>query len=205
MTKKITPKDELIEFLLYTAPGGGVKVEVFLHDENIWLTQKRIAELFAIPSLLSLALAIPILAVLPPLKGRANLWFDFGWGAPFFTDVLALSIMLVAGLAMLWISVVPDLAATAGDLKQLPGWKDFGYAHELGGVGETDPYAYARPSADQMSAEQFLNYSKHRAQPIPLKRPGTLREAGLLALFLASQASAYITGGNFCIDGGMSI
>lgn len=87
------------------------------------LPSRRIAELFAIPSLLSLALAIPILAVLPPLKGRANLWFDFGWGAPFFTDVLALSIMLVAGLAMLWISVVPDLAATAGDLKQLPGWR----------------------------------------------------------------------------------
>ena len=38
--------DELTEFLLYTSPDGEVKVEVFLHNENIWLPQKRIAELF---------------------------------------------------------------------------------------------------------------------------------------------------------------
>lgn len=40
--------DELTEFLLYTAPNGEVKVEIFLHDENVWLTQKRMAELFGI-------------------------------------------------------------------------------------------------------------------------------------------------------------
>ena len=34
------------EFLLYTTPNGKVKVEIFLHDENIWLTQARISELF---------------------------------------------------------------------------------------------------------------------------------------------------------------
>jgi len=39
-------KNQLTEFLLYTSPDGKVKVEVFLHDENIWLTQKRMAELF---------------------------------------------------------------------------------------------------------------------------------------------------------------
>ncbi|MBI9081288.1 MAG: virulence RhuM family protein [Pseudodesulfovibrio sp.] len=38
--------DQTTEFLLYTAPGGKVAVEVFLHNENIWLPQKRIAELF---------------------------------------------------------------------------------------------------------------------------------------------------------------
>lgn len=51
MTKnnhKISIKDELTEFVLYTAPSGKVKVEIFFHDENIWLTQKRIAELFGV-------------------------------------------------------------------------------------------------------------------------------------------------------------
>lgn len=38
--------DQTTEFLLYTAPGGKVAVEVFLHNETIWLPQKRIAELF---------------------------------------------------------------------------------------------------------------------------------------------------------------
>jgi hypothetical protein len=36
------------EFLLYSDANGRVKVEVFLHNENIWLTQDRIAELFAV-------------------------------------------------------------------------------------------------------------------------------------------------------------
>lgn len=36
------------DFLLYTAPDGQVKVECILHDETIWLTQKRIAELFGV-------------------------------------------------------------------------------------------------------------------------------------------------------------
>jgi hypothetical protein len=45
---QITIKDELTEFLLYTSPNGDVKVEAFLHDENIWLSQKRMAELFGV-------------------------------------------------------------------------------------------------------------------------------------------------------------
>ena len=46
--KKVTIKDELTEFLLYTSPNGEVKVEVLLNDETLWLTQKRIAELFGV-------------------------------------------------------------------------------------------------------------------------------------------------------------
>ena len=46
--KKVTIKDELTEFLLYTAPNGEVKVEVLLNNETLWLTQKRIAELFGV-------------------------------------------------------------------------------------------------------------------------------------------------------------
>lgn len=41
-------EDELTEFLLYTTPDGKVKVEIFFHNENIWLTQKRMAELFGV-------------------------------------------------------------------------------------------------------------------------------------------------------------
>lgn len=35
-------------FLLYTTPNGKVKVETFLKDENIWLSQVKIAELFGV-------------------------------------------------------------------------------------------------------------------------------------------------------------
>ncbi len=46
--KKVTIKDKLTEFLLYTSPNGEVKVEVLLNNETLWLTQKRIAELFGV-------------------------------------------------------------------------------------------------------------------------------------------------------------
>lgn len=36
------------QFLLYTAPGGAVKVDVFFRDETVWLTQKALAELFGV-------------------------------------------------------------------------------------------------------------------------------------------------------------
>ena len=36
------------DFILYTAPDGAVKVDVFFKDETVWLTQKALAELFAV-------------------------------------------------------------------------------------------------------------------------------------------------------------
>jgi len=44
----IAKQNSFTEFLLYTTPNGKVKVEIFLHDENVWLTQVRIAELFCV-------------------------------------------------------------------------------------------------------------------------------------------------------------
>ncbi len=48
MANELTPKDETAEFLLYRSPEGNIRIEVFLHNENIWLTQKRMAELFGV-------------------------------------------------------------------------------------------------------------------------------------------------------------
>jgi len=46
--KELSLQDEFSEFLLYTAPSGDVKVEIFFHNENVWLTQERIAHLFGV-------------------------------------------------------------------------------------------------------------------------------------------------------------
>jgi hypothetical protein len=46
--RKLTTRDEVTDFLLYTAPDGQIRVECVLHDETIWLPQKRIAELFGV-------------------------------------------------------------------------------------------------------------------------------------------------------------
>jgi hypothetical protein len=39
-------QNSFTEFLLYTAPDGKVKIEIFLRNENIRLTQAKIAEFF---------------------------------------------------------------------------------------------------------------------------------------------------------------
>ena len=36
------------QFLLFTAPDGAVRIEVFVKDETVWLTQKALAELFGV-------------------------------------------------------------------------------------------------------------------------------------------------------------
>lgn len=46
--KKITIKDQLTEFLLYRTPNQEIKVETYFYNENVWLTQKRMAELFGV-------------------------------------------------------------------------------------------------------------------------------------------------------------
>jgi hypothetical protein len=44
--KQIVPQNRFTDFLLYSTPNGKVKLEIFLKDENIWLTQKKMGELF---------------------------------------------------------------------------------------------------------------------------------------------------------------
>lgn len=46
--KKIISDNNFEKFLLYTDSNGQVKVEIFLKNENIWLTQEKIAKLFGV-------------------------------------------------------------------------------------------------------------------------------------------------------------
>jgi NAD(P)-dependent dehydrogenase (short-subunit alcohol dehydrogenase family) len=56
------------------------------------------------------------------------------------------------------------------------------------------------------SGEERARQTAVRAeQTVPLRRPGRLREVGLLALYLASGASDYMTGQTIFLDGGMSL
>jgi hypothetical protein len=46
--KQIAKQNSFTEFLLYTTPNGKVKVEIFLRDESVLLTQAKISELFGV-------------------------------------------------------------------------------------------------------------------------------------------------------------
>ena len=47
-TKKQPAQSGFNEILLYTTPNGNVKVEIYLQNETIWLTQQKIADLFGV-------------------------------------------------------------------------------------------------------------------------------------------------------------
>jgi 2-deoxy-D-gluconate 3-dehydrogenase len=56
------------------------------------------------------------------------------------------------------------------------------------------------------SGPDGVQRSTRRAEEtVPLKRPGRLREVGLLALYLASSASDYMTGQTIPLDGGLGL
>jgi len=46
--KQIVSQTTFTDFLFYTTPNGKRKVEIFLHDETVWLTQKKMADLFGV-------------------------------------------------------------------------------------------------------------------------------------------------------------
>ena len=61
------------------------------------------------------------------------------------------------------------------------------------------------PDAVTSGEERVRQTTTRAAQLVPLGRPGRLREVGLLALYLASPASDYMTGQTIFLDGGMSL
>lgn len=70
-------------------------------------------------------------------------------------------------------------------------------------VNAIAPGLFPEPRA--MTEEAAKKAEEYIAGVTPLGRAGQLREVGLLALYLASQASSYMTGQTLYLDGGASI
>ena len=123
------------------------------------LPSRRVVELFALPSLVSFVLLIPVLGALPPFEQdgvtRANLWFGFSGGAPFLTDALAVSVMLLAGSALMWFSAVPDLAGPPSRVRGMPRWKRVLF---LNWMGTKKQWTVLRTSMRWISAFYLMTY-----------------------------------------------
>ena len=61
------------------------------------------------------------------------------------------------------------------------------------------------PDPEQMTAAEWALRKEQGAPGVPLGRFGELREVGFLAVYLASNAAAYLTGQTICIDGGRTL
>ena len=61
------------------------------------------------------------------------------------------------------------------------------------------------PDPEQREPEQLEKDRQELAARVPLGREGYLRDVGLLAVYLASDASSYVTGQVYVIDGGLGL
>jgi NAD(P)-dependent dehydrogenase (short-subunit alcohol dehydrogenase family) len=61
------------------------------------------------------------------------------------------------------------------------------------------------PDVVTAGEERFRTLTQRAEQTVPLGRAGKLREVGLLALYLASAASDYMTGQTILLDGGLGL
>ncbi|MCC6236855.1 MAG: SDR family oxidoreductase [Dehalococcoidia bacterium] len=61
------------------------------------------------------------------------------------------------------------------------------------------------PDPEQMTPEQFADREERGARGIPLGRFGRMRDVGLLAVYLASDAASYLTGVTIPVDGGRTL
>jgi NAD(P)-dependent dehydrogenase (short-subunit alcohol dehydrogenase family) len=61
------------------------------------------------------------------------------------------------------------------------------------------------PDPEQSTPEELAQREATAAASLPIKRFGKLREVGLMAAYLASDAAAYVTGQTFAIDGGRTL
>jgi NAD(P)-dependent dehydrogenase (short-subunit alcohol dehydrogenase family) len=61
------------------------------------------------------------------------------------------------------------------------------------------------PDPEQESPADIASYEESVRHRIPLERIGGVREVGLMAVYLSSDAAAYVTGQTFVIDGGTSL
>lgn len=61
------------------------------------------------------------------------------------------------------------------------------------------------PDIVTAGAERYRQITERAQKNVPLGRAGRLREAGLLALYLASGASDYMTGQTILLDGGLGL
>ncbi len=105
-------------FLLATtqaAPLFGIGLQLAHAD---WRRQiVRIGQLFTMCGPLILLIYVPLLLALPPTEGRRTLWISWPWVAPAVVDTIAVVLVVIHGLALLYLAAIPDFAAARDYLR----------------------------------------------------------------------------------------
>jgi len=123
---------------------------------------------------------------------------------PHFLEKRAGSIINISGVAAVRASAARSAydAAKAGVMRFTESlaleWAPYNVR-----VNSIAPGSFPDPA--QLSPAEIRQREEAAKTNVPLGRTGQLREVGLLAAYLASDAAVYVTGQTWCIDGGASI
>ena len=122
----------MFAFLVATVGTAPVVAVAFRWTKNHWRRPlSRASEMFALVGVLNVLWFIPLIFLMPgiDLNGdeilevgvdRRTVWFEVPIGAPLWWDTLAVVGLFVCGLAILWVSARPDLAAVG---RRGSGWR----------------------------------------------------------------------------------
>jgi molybdopterin-containing oxidoreductase family membrane subunit len=81
----------------------------------------RAAQLFAVVGLFNLILYIPLMMALPNTDGRYTIWVNWHPHSPHVYDTLSIIGLVVCGIALLYVSALPDMHAAVG---KIPGTRN---------------------------------------------------------------------------------
>ena len=122
----------MFAFLLATVGSAPVVAVGLRWTKNHWRRPlSRASELFALVGVLNLLWFIPLMVLLPAIDlngdkalevgvDRRTIWFEVPMGAPLWWDMFAVAFLVLCGLAILWVSARPDMAAVA---ERGAGWR----------------------------------------------------------------------------------
>jgi hypothetical protein len=120
-----------LAFLLSTAGAAPLLAFASRLGRGYWgIPLRRVADLFALGGLVAAPLCILLLAQLPEWRGRPSIWFDWP-GAPGLWDGVAIVSLALAGLALVYVSGLPDLAAARDVRRARWGWLALGWSGSL--------------------------------------------------------------------------
>ena len=108
-------------FIFMVTSAAPLAAVAFRFTKSHWRRPlSRVSEMFAVVGTLNILMFIPLMIVLPSIKNpeigveeleiRRTIWFEVPIGAPFAWDLLAVIFLALTSLAILWLSMVPDMA-----------------------------------------------------------------------------------------------
>ena len=124
----------IFSMIFMVTSGAPLVAVAFRFTKSHWRRPlSRVAELFSVVGILNLLMFIPMMFLLPSLDNpagvvegqmelRRTIWFEGPIGAPHAWDLLGVAFLTITSMAILWVSLMPDMAESRRTATGFKGW-----------------------------------------------------------------------------------